>query len=399
MSVVPSFGNISSELAQTIIAHPDLLPGDLGRSYAYVFNELVNEKRTATIIELQIAFDPLGDRAASLIADVRSLLVAYEKRGNARYYLTGGAVPILDTIDDVFRFATCAPWGRPLCLNAMSYSHVPHAAVFVALLIVVFLTVEFRSVFVSVRASAGIVLSLCWVFGVAVAVIQSGWLEAHFEAYRGIRALFWYPTFTLSFRAKVPNETSLRLTPVLVAPVVAGLGLDYDIFLMERIAEYRDRGRSHAESIRLAVLKTGWQRNTPSMYCDRNVVVNVPIGSVISGAGLIMAAAFCGLMASRIVSVAQIGFMLTCAVRQPIVHTPPRFASHRCAQVLVDTFVIRAFLVPSLMSVRVEHPITGRRLITIRTGSSLARTSPGFRQQFAARPRPHWQSTTTSTRR
>ncbi|XXQ33072.1 SSD domain-containing protein [Plasmodiophora brassicae] len=271
VSVVPSFGNISSELAQTIIAHPDLLPGDLGRSYAYVFNELVNEKRTATIIELQIAFDPLGDRAASLIADVRSLLVAYEKRGNARYYLTGGAVPILDTIDDVF-------------------SHVPHAAVFVALLIVVFLTVEFRSVFVSVRASAGIVLSLCWVFGVAVAVIQSGWLEAHFEAYRGIRALFW-------------------LTPVLVAPVVAGLGLDYDIFLMERIAEYRDRGRSHAESIRLAVLKTG---------------------SVISGAGLIMAAAFCGLMASRIVSVAQIGFMLTCAV-------------------LVDTFVIRAFLVPSLM--------------------------------------------------
>jgi len=91
--------------------------------------------------------------------------------------------------------------------------------------------------------------------------------------------------------------------------ILVGLGLDYDVFLFSRVYEYRLAGFNNRASILKGVYKTG---------------------SVITGAGLIMAIAFAGLLLSNEMVLNQFGFML-------------------CFAVLVDTFIVRTFLVPSIL--------------------------------------------------
>lgn len=60
-------------------------------------------------------------------------------------------------------------------------------------------------------------------------------------------------------------------------PVVVGLGLDYDTFLLTRIMEYRMSGLSDRQSVLKGTVKTG---------------------GIITAAGIIMAIAFSGLLFS-----------------------------------------------------------------------------------------------------
>jgi len=97
--------------------------------------------------------------------------------------------------------------------------------------------------------------------------------------------------------------------------ILCGLALDYDIFLFARIHEYKmDAGLSTKDAIIRGVYNTG---------------------SIITAAGCIMAIAFCGLLFSDITSLNQVGFILVVAV-------------------LVDTFIIRILLVPSVLSLAKE---------------------------------------------
>jgi len=91
--------------------------------------------------------------------------------------------------------------------------------------------------------------------------------------------------------------------------VAIALGLDYDIFLVSRIVEFRMQGYSDRASIFRGTAKTG---------------------GVISGAGLIMALAFSGLCFADKLLLQQFGVLLITSV-------------------LFDTFVVRTVLVPALM--------------------------------------------------
>ena len=71
--------------------------------------------------------------------------------------------------------------------------------------------------------------------------------------------------------------------------VLVGLALDYDIFLMARVVEFRKLGWSDRAAICLAVEKTG---------------------NIITAAGLIMSISFAGLLIPQTVVLNQYGFIL-----------------------------------------------------------------------------------------
>ena len=105
------------------------------------------------------------------------------------------------------------------------------------------------------------------------------------------------------------------VTPVMSFSILVGLGLDYDIFLLSRVVEYRDAGFDIRQCIVQGVDKTG---------------------NIITAAGLIMAVAFSGLLMSSVGVLNQTSFFMVFAV-------------------LLDTFVIRMIMVPAIMGILGEY--------------------------------------------
>ena len=98
------------------------------------------------------------------------------------------------------------------------------------------------------------------------------------------------------------------IIPIMAFSVLVGLALDYDIFLMTRVVEYRKLGWSDRAAICLAVEKTG---------------------NIITAAGLIMSISFAGLLIPQTVVLNQYGFILFIGVA-------------------IDTFIIRTLVVPAV---------------------------------------------------
>mmetsp|Transcript_75174 Transcript_75174/g.244436 ORF Transcript_75174/g.244436 Transcript_75174/m.244436 type:complete len:902 (-) Transcript_75174:27-2732(-) len=108
----------------------------------------------------------------------------------------------------------------------------------------------------------------------------------------------------------VNSDYGLHWTiPILAAPILTGLAVDYDVFLFARVYEFRQKG-----------------------YDDRAAIVAglAATGPIISGAGLVMALAFGSMLLSETRLTYEVGFAL-------------------CAGVLMDTFIVRPLLVPSIL--------------------------------------------------
>ena len=149
----------------------------------------------------------------------------------------------------------------------------------------------FRSVFIPLRLIITIGLTLSWIYGLGIFVFKTQVFKTVIPALQGVNSFYW-------------------LVPIMAFSILIGIGLDYDIFLLSRISEFRDMGFTEKASIHKGLFKTG---------------------NVISFAGIIMAIAFSGLLFSREMVLNQFGFML-------------------CIAVLIDTFIIRTILVPAIMS-------------------------------------------------
>ncbi len=98
-------------------------------------------------------------------------------------------------------------------------------------------------------------------------------------------------------------------TLVLVAIVAFGLSMDYEVFLLSRIKEEHDAGRSNVDSVALGLQKSA---------------------RIITAAALILAVVFAAFMISGVTSIKSMGFGIAFAI-------------------LLDATLIRAFLVPALM--------------------------------------------------
>lgn len=150
--------------------------------------------------------------------------------------------------------------------------------------------VTFRSLLMPLRLALALLFTLAGTFAVCVVIYQTPLLHGIFP---------WLQYF---------NGLTYEAVPVATGIAIA-LGLDYDIFLVSRIVEFRMQGYTDRASVFRGVAKTG---------------------GVISGAGLIMSLAFSGLCFADKLLFQQFGVLLV-------------------ASVLLDTFVVRTVLVPALM--------------------------------------------------
>eukprot|EP00754_Rhynchopus_humris_P023794 Rhum_TRINITY_DN14849_c0_g1::Rhum_TRINITY_DN14849_c0_g1_i3::g.119969::m.119969/K06994/K06994; putative drug exporter of the RND superfamily len=171
-------------------------------------------------------------------------------------------------------------------------SHIPLIMGVICVSVMVIVGLVFRSLLLPLRLAFALAYTIAITLGVAVLVYQTEWL--------------WW---LFPYLAQYENEGLSYAVPAVVIPVCVALGLDYDIFLLTRVLEYRLAGMDDVEAVVMSVGRTG---------------------STISGAGIIMSVAFGGLLASSETQLNQFGLLLTVSV-------------------LLDTFVIRTIFVPALM--------------------------------------------------
>jgi RND superfamily putative drug exporter len=98
-------------------------------------------------------------------------------------------------------------------------------------------------------------------------------------------------------------------TIVIVAVVAFGLSMDYEVFLLSRIKEEHDAGKSNVESVAYGLQKSA---------------------RIITAAAFILAVVFAAFIISGVTSIKMMGFGVAFAI-------------------LLDATLIRAFLVPALM--------------------------------------------------
>lgn len=171
-------------------------------------------------------------------------------------------------------------------------SRIPIAGLWVGLATLVILFLYTGSVLIPIKALALNLLGLAATLGVLVWIFQDGhltWLVGDFT-----------PTGTVDLG-----------TMVLVAVIAFALSMDYELFLLSRIKEEHDLGRSTRDAVALGLQRTG---------------------RIITTAALLIAIVFIAFISSGVTNIKQLGFGAAFAI-------------------LLDATVIRGLLVPSLMRI------------------------------------------------
>eukprot|EP00929_Paragymnodinium_shiwhaense_P017140 TRINITY_DN12610_c0_g1_i1.p1 TRINITY_DN12610_c0_g1~~TRINITY_DN12610_c0_g1_i1.p1 ORF type:complete len:1000 (+),score=123.52 TRINITY_DN12610_c0_g1_i1:104-3103(+) len=176
-----------------------------------------------------------------------------------------------------------------------TFAEFTHMLPITCLVIFLMIGLFLRSAFVPLRLAMTLILPLCSVFGLSVLIFQDGWLE-----FLGLRNLS--ASQDRSFHWEIP---------VVSFAMTIALSLDYDLFVVIRIADYRFAGYDIRGSIIRALHETG---------------------PVVTGAGLMMAITFGGNLLAESTTLNQGGWILSSGV-------------------LVDTFIVRVMLVPALLSI------------------------------------------------
>jgi RND superfamily putative drug exporter len=161
------------------------------------------------------------------------------------------------------------------------------AVVIASTLIVLFLMTG--SVVIPLNAVLMNVLGLSAVFGILVLIFQHGWLEG-----------------LLSYRS---NGALDATQPILLFAIGFGLATDYGVFLLSRIKEARDSGLANSAAVAVGLERTG---------------------RIVTAAALLFAVAIGAFTTSKLIFIKELGLGTALAV-------------------LIDAFVIRTLLVPSLM--------------------------------------------------
>ena len=253
-------------------SYPEYYTADAAM-YREIFKMNTNSDNSTTTLSISTPFDPWGEKAEAWVKTTRVIINEVQETYGYKLYLAAGSAFMIDAIEAVYKL-------------------FPIMIIITIVVIYVIIAIMFRSVFIPFRLIVTIGLTLSWIYGLSILVFETSAFNTIIPALQRVTALYW-------------------LVPIMAFTILIGLGLDYDIFLLSRISEYRDKGFTEKASIHKGLFKTG---------------------NVISYAGIIMAIAFSGLMLSKEMVLNQFGFML-------------------CIAVLIDTFIIRTILVPAIMAV------------------------------------------------
>jgi len=241
-------------------------------AFRHISGKAINANSTAVVATI-VTDNPVGSvKAEHFTRRLRRLLEEFDLQ--AIHYELAGQEPIYaDIVHSV-------------------YSRLPMVLGVTLTVVLGLIGYIYKSVIIALRGLVTIAFTIAFSFGLAVGIYQYGWLERlHIERLSNDGALAW-------------------LVPPVAFAVILGLALDYDIFLVGRIMEFREAGFSDRDAIDLGLWKTG---------------------KVITTAGVIMAIAYAGIMFSEVPMMNQSALLLVVAV-------------------LLDTFVVRSVLVPALMA-------------------------------------------------
>ncbi|CAJ1437635.1 unnamed protein product, partial [Effrenium voratum] len=237
-------------------------PPELQKTYRKIMETHVNG--SAVLMEVFTDFLPRGPKGALWVRQLRLGLAAWEgQHPGFTAVLCGGATLAVDAQDTVMQA-------------------VPTYLVVSILLITAVVFGIFRSLLLPLRLAFALLFTLAATFGTAVICYETSLLHGLFPSLADYDGLCY------------------QIVPMAVCIAIA-LGLDYDIFLVSRIVEFRLAGFTDPSSIVFGVASTG---------------------GIISGAGAIMALAFSGLFFSP-----------------KLLHQ--QFALLLVTSVLLDTFVVR----------------------------------------------------------
>ena len=253
-------GNTTPERMAPLVQHLSGLPGV----------ELVAPPRavgdTHAVVNVFMSDPDQGSAAAkAVVEDVRA------NRPDYPTWVTGQTAAL---IDFTHALATQAP--------------AAIAVVVLATFVLLFLLTG--SILVPIKALLINIVSLAASLGVLVWVFQDGNGEA-----------------LLGFKSTGGIET---IIPILVIALGFGLAMDYEVFLLSRIKEFRDKGMSNDEAV-----VAGLQRS----------------GRIITSAALIVVLVFSGFVAGELLVIKQTGVALAVAVA-------------------VDATLVRCLLVPATMT-------------------------------------------------
>ena len=236
--------------------------------YQAAFERYTNYNQTAVEIQVVLPYVQSCD-GSQMLRDIRKLAQDFKPNNNMYGFQVYGDIGVLlDSVDEVFKESP------------------PIVAGVTLLVVFVMAGLSFRSCLIPIRLLGTVVVTLLYVGGCSVLMYQ------YVLGYDGI---YWF-------------------VPICTACLVIGLTIDYDVFLISRIYEFRLDGYTTEASILRAM---GKQSTT------------------ITTAGIIMTIAFSSLLLSKTVVLNQFGFILVSAS-------------------LIDTFLVRTLLVPSLMFIAVE---------------------------------------------
>jgi RND superfamily putative drug exporter len=209
--------------------------------------------------------DPGSAHAKAVVATIR------DNRPDYPIWVTGQTASLVDFTDALTRQAPSAL-----------------AVVIVATFVLLFLLTG--SILIPIKALLINIVSLGASLGVLVWVFQDG----HGES-------------LLNFKSTGGIET---IIPILVIALGFGLAMDYEVFLLSRIKEFRDGGMDNDEAV-----VAGLQRS----------------GRIITSAALIVVLVFSGFVAGELLVIKQTGVALAVAVA-------------------IDATLVRCLLVPATMT-------------------------------------------------
>jgi uncharacterized membrane protein YdfJ with MMPL/SSD domain len=205
---------------------------------------LISEDMSKVVIRLSLTVDPLSHEGGIATQDIREVAREFEGQYGYDIYVTGLGPVNEDIIQS-------------------SYEIFPY--MMIAVLIVIYLIVGFlfKSALLPLRLIITIGLTIFFVYGLAFFAFQEGILASLFARYTDTTIIFW-------------------VLPIMSASMLIGLGMDYDIFLVERVREEASYGLSDKDAVIEAAAKTG---------------------QIITGAGTVMAIAFGGLLLGSSVTI------------------------------------------------------------------------------------------------
>ena len=239
-------------------------PG-IGDPWARTLAETFTRENAAFML-VEPSVPSTSPEAEGLVEAIR----AYRDANGLDLLVGGGAAGLKDFVDRL-------------------YTDFPKAVLLILGITYVVLAILFRSVVLPLKAVLLNVLSLLASFGALVLVFQDGWLS---------NVLRFEPLGYID-----------SLLPIVLFAMLFGLSMDYEVFLLSRVKEAHDEGRSNTESVAI-----GMERS----------------GRVVTSAALVVIAVCLAFVTADIVLIKALGLGAAIAV-------------------FVDAAIVRALLVPATM--------------------------------------------------